>query len=294
MNTEQMEHVKTGQGFVAGLDQPRSAIPMVLRLYGYSDDDYSNVDEMYELLSRYYSRVVTCVNFTGERVFACVIPEQLLDKKIEEKYFSDYLWDVKGVVPCVKLETELENLKDGVQLIKEIPDLDNRLDRAAERNIFAVKISSMIKADNEEGIQKIVDQQMELAAGISARGFVPILEPEVFFRAENKEEAEYMLSSALKKAFKTLGEDDRVMLSVMLPKEEDNYYSFVKNPNVLRVMAISAAMPRGIATYELSKNRKVVSGFNRGFLEGFSKNLEDNVFRNVVGEAITALSKASS
>ena len=207
---------------------------------------------------------------------------------------TDYLWDEKKITPCIKLETELDELKDGVQLIKEIPNLDERLKKLADRNIFAVKISSMIKNDNEEGIEKIVAQQMELARKILDYGMVPILEPEIFFRAENKEDADYTLSSTLKRAFKELGEDDKVCLSIMLPEEEDNYYSFTKNPNVLRTMAICAAIPRGIAVSRLSKNRKVVSGFNRAFLEGISGNMDDKMFNIMISDVVASFAKASN
>lgn len=294
MNAEQFEIIGKGKGFIAALDQSGGSTPKALRLYGIHEDEYSNEDEMFDLMHKMRTRIITNHEFNSNFVIGAILFEQTMDRQIEGKYTADYLWEDKHIVPFLKIDKGLAEQENGVQLMKEITDLDGLLARAKERHIFGTKMRSVIKEANPEGIKAVVDQQFELAKKIIAADLVPIIEPEVDIRTPNKEEAEEILIKELRAHLKELGENEYVMLKVTLPEDTDAYYTVMKNPNVLRVVALSGGYSRGIAVAKLSKNQGMIASFSRALTEGLSKNMDDRLFSQMLKEAVQSIAKASN
>lgn len=294
MNTEQLEIMRNGKGFIAALDQSGGSTPKALRLYGIHEDAYQNDEEMFDLMHQMRARIITNKEFNSKSVIAAILFEKTMDKEIEGKYTADYLWEEKQIVPFLKIDKGLKELENGVQLMKDIPDLDDLLKRAKERHIFGTKMRSVIKEADPDGIKAIVDQQFEIAKKIIAADLVPIIEPEVDIHTSNKADAEELLVKEIKAHLKELGENDLVMLKVTLPEEMDEYYTVMKDPHVVRVAALSGGYTRGIAVSKLSQNRGMIASFSRALTEGLSKNMDDALFTMMLKEAVQSIAKASN
>ncbi len=143
------------------------------------------------------SRIITSPSFTGERILAAILFENTMDREIEGQPTADYLWNVKQVVPILKVDKGLAAEQDGVQLMKPMPDLDALLEKAKAKGIFGTKMRSVIKQANAAGIKAIVNQQFEVAKQIIAAGLVPIIEPEVDIHCPEKAKAEELLKAAI-------------------------------------------------------------------------------------------------
>lgn len=294
MNKEQFEIMKNGKGFIAALDQSGGSTPRALRLYGIQEDEYSNDEEMFDLIHQMRTRIITNSAFSSEYVIAAILFEQTMDRQIEGKYTADYLWENKHIVPFLKVDKGLMDEENDVQLMKEIPDLDKLLERAKERNIFGTKMRSVIKQANPVGIKAIVDQQFEMAARIFAAGLIPILEPEVDIHANDKAEAERLLIKEIKSHLSELGVEEQYMFKVTIPEDDDAYYTLIKDPHVLRVVALSGGYSRGISVAKLSKNRGLIASFSRALTEGLSRNMDDVLFTQMLKEAVQSIAKASN
>ncbi len=294
MNKEQLEIMEHAPGFIAALDQSGGSTPKALRLYGIQNDEYSTDEEMFDLIHAMRTRIITNRAFNSKNIIAAILFEQTMDRKIEDKYTPDYLWEVKHIVPFLKVDKGLEEEANGVQLMKPIPNLDDLLKRAVERNIFGTKMRSVIKSANPEGIKAIVDQQFEIALQIWAAGLVPIIEPEVDIKAPDKAECEKLLIKNIKEHLDGLAEDVKVMFKITLPEEEDAYHVFVKNSHVVRVVALSGGYSRGIAVNKLSRNHGVIASFSRALTEGLSKHMDDELFTVMLDEAVKSIGKASN
>lgn len=294
MNKEQLEIMEHAPGFIAALDQSGGSTPKALRLYGIQNDEYSNDDEMFDLMHAMRTRIITNRAFNSKNIIAAILFEQTMDRKIEDKYTPDYLWEEKHIVPFLKVDKGLEEEANGVQLMKPIPNLDDLLKRAVERNIFGTKMRSVIKSANPEGIKAIVDQQFEIALQIWAAGLVPIIEPEVDIKAPDKAECERLLIQNIKEHLDGREEDVKVMFKITLPEEEDAYHVFVKNPHVVRVVALSGGYSRGIAVNKLSRNHGVIASFSRALTEGLTKHMDDELFTIMLDEAVKSIGKASN
>ena len=189
--------MKTHPGFIAALDQSGGSTPSALRLYGIKEGAWSNEDEMFALVHQMRTRIMTSPSFTGERIIAAILFENTMDRDIERRPTSDYLWDVKRVVPFLKVDQGLAAEKDGVQLMKPMSALAALLAKAKAKGIFGTKMRSFIKQANAAGIKDIVSQQFEIAGQIIAAGLVPIIEPEVDIRCPEKAKAEELLKAAI-------------------------------------------------------------------------------------------------
>ena len=294
MNTEQLEIMQNGKGFIAALDQSGGSTPKALRLYGIHEDEYSNEEEMFDLMHKMRTRIITNREFNSKSVIGAILFENTMDRMIEDKYTADYLWEDKHIVPFLKVDKGLEELENGVQLMKDIPDLDATLAKANERHIFGTKMRSVIKEANPEGIKAVVDQQFAVAKKILAADLVPIIEPEVDIHTSNKADAEEMLIKELRTHLKELGDNDHVIMKVTLPDEIDAYYPVMKDPHVVRVVALSGGYTRGIAVSKLSQNRGMIASFSRALTEGLSKNMDDMLFSQMLKEAVLSIAKASN
>jgi len=294
-NEEQLQKMKTHPGFIAALDQSGGSTPQALVLYGIKDHSWADDDEMFDLVHQMRTRVITSPSFTGERIIGAILFEDTIDREIRGEPTADYLWNVKRVVPFLKVDKGLEGEKDGVQMMKPMPELAPLLEKAKSKRIFGTKMRSVIKQANPASIKKIVSQQFQFAKQIIAAHLIPIVEPEVDIHCPDKSTAETLLNAAILEKLNTLETGQQVMLKLTLPEHADLYGDCVHHPRVVRVVALSGGYTREEADDRLRKNHGVVASFSRALLEGLSNNQTDAEFdttldgsiRNIYGASIT-------
>jgi fructose-bisphosphate aldolase, class I len=294
LNEQQLQKMKTSPGFIAALDQSGGSTPHALGLYGIRDDAWSNEDEMFALVHQMRSRLITSPSFTGERILGAILFENTMDRDVEKRPTADYLWNVKRVVPFLKVDKGLATEKNGVQLMKPMPVLAALLDKAKSKGIFGTKMRSVVKQANAAGIKEIVDQQFELAEQIVAAGLVPIIEPEVDIYCPDKAKAEQLLRAAIHEYLEKLPEGQLVMLKLTLPEEDDFYAEFVRHPNVVRVVALSGGYTRDEANSRLHRNHGIVASFSRALVEGLSAQQSDAEFNALLDQSIQCIFEASN
>jgi fructose-bisphosphate aldolase class I len=290
---EQMQKMKNQPGFVAALDQSGGSTPHALTLYGIKDHSWSDDDEMFELVHQMRTRVITSPSFTGKRILAAILFEDTMDRDIEGQPTADYLWNVKRVVPFLKVDKGLLPEKDGVQLLKPMPELAALLDKAKTKHIFGTKMRSVIKQANPAGIKNVVQQQFEVAGRIIDAGFVPIVEPEVDIHCPEKARAEVLLKAAILEKLSGLPAGQQVMLKLTLPEQDDFYADCVRHPKVVRVVALSGGYTQKEANAKLRKNHGVVASFSRALLEGLSIHQNDAEFNAMLDASIHDIYEAS-
>ncbi len=294
LNEQQLQKMQTQPGFIAALDQSGGSTPNALRLYGIKEGAWSNEDEMFGLVHQMRTRLITSPSFTGERILAAILFENTMDRDIERQPTADYLWNVKRVVPFLKVDQGLAAEKEGVQLMKPMPALAALLDKATAKGIFGTKMRSVIKYANATGIQDIVRQQFDVAAQISAAGLVPIIEPEVDIHCPDKAEAEEMLTAALLEALNALPGEQLVMLKLTLPEHDDCYAACVSHPNVVRVVALSGGYRLEEANNRLRRNHGIVASFSRALVEGLTAQQSDAEFNALLDARIQSIFEASN
>ena len=293
MNELQFTKVKNAEGFVAALDQSGGSTPKALKLYGIQDGAYSSDEEMFDLAHAMRTRIITSPNFNGDRILGSILFEMTMDRQIDGRGSADYLWNVKNVVPFLKVDKGLIDEVDGVQMMKAMPGLDAVLDRAIEKGIFGTKMRSLIRLGNAAGVRAVVDQQFDVGRHIVAAGLVPILEPEIDIHSPSKAGAEQMLKSAILEQLAALGADQYVMLKLTLPEVDDFYADLVAHPNVLRVLALSGGYSRAEANARLSRQHRVVASFSRALTEGLTIQQSDDEFDAALEESIGSIFRAS-
>ena len=293
MNREQFETLNSGRGFIAALDQSGGSTPKALGLYGIDEGSYSGDEQMFDLVHQMRSRIVTSPAFTGDRVLGAILFEMTMDREIEGQGAAAYLWDVKRVVPFLKVDKGLADEVDGAQVMKPMPDLDALLSRAKDKGVFGTKMRSVIKLANTAGIKAVVDQQFEVGRQILAAGLVPIIEPEVDIHSPEKAGAETLLKEALLDRLASLIDDEIVMLKLTLPEEDDFYADLVSHPRVLRVVALSGGYSRDDANARLARNHGVVASFSRALTEGLTAQQSDAEFNAALDASIESIYRAS-
>ena len=294
MNQQQLEKMKNGKGFIAALDQSGGSTPKALRLYGVEDSAYANDEEMFNLVHEMRTRIITSPSFTSDRVLAAILFENTMDRKIEGKFTADYLWDVKGIIPILKVDKGLAELEDGVQLMKPIPGLDKLLARARdERHIFGTKMRSVVKEASEAGIKKIVDQQFEIGLQIAAAGLVPILEPEVDIKCPDKAKAEEILKKNIMEHLAKLPEDTKLMFKVTIPTIPDTYAELIADPRVVRVVALSGGYTREDSNKKLAENHGLIASFSRALSEGLNVKQTAAEFDALLKASVDSIYEAS-
>jgi fructose-bisphosphate aldolase class I len=293
MNNEQLERIRTGSGFVAALDQSGGSTPKALAIYGVDESSYANDDEMFDRIHEMRSRIVTSDAFGGDRVIGAILFERTMDSEIEGQSSASYLWDVKNVVPFLKVDKGLDDEVDGAQVMKPMPGLDELLDRALQKGVFGTKMRSVIKLADPVGVIAVVDQQFDVARQIIAKGLVPIIEPEIDINSWQKAQAEELLKARIIEELGTLGEQDTVMLKLTLPESAGFYQELVDHPKVLRVVALSGGYPRDEANRRLRANAGVVASFSRALTEGLTAQLSDAEFDEMLGASIQSIFDAS-
>ncbi|MGV0603924.1 fructose bisphosphate aldolase [Mycolicibacterium sp. XJ1904] len=292
MNTDQLKKAQSGAGFIAALDQSGGSTPKALKLYGIAEDAYSGDDQMFDLVHEMRTRIITSPAFDGDRIMGTILFEQTMDREIEGRPTADYLWNVKNIVPFLKIDKGLNDEQDGAQTMKPMPGLDDLLDRAAANGVFGTKERSVIKLPGA-GLDVVVAQQFEVAEQVLAKGLVPIIEPEVDIKSPKKAEAEEQLKAALLDGVGKLG-DKKVMLKLTLPDTDNLYKDLVEHPNVLRVVALSGGYSRDEANEKLARNIGVIASFSRALTEGLTAQQSDEEFNSTLDQAIASIAKASS
>lgn len=290
---QQMQKMKTQPGFIAALDQSGGSTPGALRLYGIKDGAWSNEDQMFALVHQMRTRIITSPSFNGDRILGAILFENTMDRDIEKQPTADYLWNVKRIVPFLKVDRGLEPERDGVQMMKPMPQLAALLDKARSKRIFGTKMRSVIKQANPASIKNIVRQQFELAEQIIAAGLVPIVEPEVDIHCPEKSRAETLLKAAILEKLNDLPAGHLVMLKLTLREEANFYADFVCHPRVVRVVALSGGYTRKEANDRLCKNHGVVASFSRALVEGLTAQLSDAEFNAMLDASIQSIFEAS-
>jgi hypothetical protein len=294
MNKEQFEQMKNSKGFIAALDQSGGSTPKALKLYGITEDQYSNEEQMFSLIHQMRTRIIKSPAFSHNKIIGAILFEQTMDRQIDGKYTADYLWDEKHVVPFLKVDKGLEPLdSDGVQLMKPINGLAELLSRAKERHIFGTKMRSVVKKASPKGIARVVQQQFEVAKQIIAAGLVPIIEPEVDINIPDKSPAEAILRDEIRKQLDALPSIANVMLKLSLPTINNLYKEFTQHPRVVRVVALSGGYPREKANAILAENKGVIASFSRALTEGLSATQTDEQFNNALAHTVEGIYEAS-
>ena len=290
---QQLQKMRTQPGFIAALDQSGGSTPSALRRYGIKEGAWSTEDEMFALVHQMRTRVIMSPSFKGERILGAILFENTMDRDIEKQPTADYLWNVKRVVPFLKVDKGLEAETDGVQLMKPLPALAALLDKASSKRIFGTKMRSVIKKADPAGVKNIVRQQFEVAGQILSAGLVPIVEPEVDIRCPEKAKAEALLKAAILEKLNALPAGQHVMLKLTLPEQADFYLECVRHPKVVRVVALSGGYTRDEANDRLRRNHGIVASFSRALLGGLSAQQTDAEFNAVLDASIQSIYEAS-
>ena len=293
LNKEQLNKMQRHSGFIAALDQSGGSTPKALAQYGIKEGTWSNEDEMFAIVHQMRTRMINSPGFNGERIIGAILFENTMDRDIDGQSTADYLWNVRRVVPFLKVDKGLDVEKKGVQLMKPMPTLATLLEKAKAKRIFGTKMRSVIKQANEAGIKDVVNQQFELAAQTIAAGLMPIVEPEVDIHCPEKAKAEGLLKAAILEKLNQLPQGQMVMLKLTLPEQDNFYADFVKNPKVLRVVALSGGYSRDEANNRLRRNHGVVASFSRALAEGLSAEQSAAEFNATLDKSIQSIFEAS-
>jgi fructose-bisphosphate aldolase class I len=291
---EQLQKMKTHPGFIAALDQSGGSTPHALRAYGIREDAWSNEEQMFAIVHQMRTRIMTSPCFTGERILGAIVFENTLDRDIDGQPSADYLWNVKRVVPFLKVDKGLAAEKCGVQLMKPLPELTSLLDKAKRKRIFGTKMRSVVKQADGAGIKEIVSQQFEAARQIIAAGLVPIVEPEVDIHCPEKAKAEELLKAAILEELDSLRSGELVMLKLTLPEKDDLYAECVSHPKVVRVVALSGGYSREECIKRLRRNHGVVASFSRALVEGLLAQQSDAEYNALLDASIQSIFEASN
>jgi fructose-bisphosphate aldolase, class I len=293
VNEEQRNEMASRRGFIAALDQSGGSTPKALKLYGISDDAYTNDEQMFDLIHQMRERLMASPSFTGDKVLATILFEQTMDRTINGDNTAAFLWKQKHIVPFVKVDQGLSESENGVQLMKPMTKLDPLLERAVERGIFGTKMRSFIQEPNQEGIKAIVEQQFAYADTIAQHGLMPIIEPEVSIKSPDKPTADGLLVAALHAKLDELPSDRQVMLKLTLPDEDNLYASLIEHPRVLRVVALSGGYSLKESCAILARNHRLIASFSRALTEGLTANQSDAEFDQKLASNIDDIYEAS-
>jgi fructose-bisphosphate aldolase class I len=294
MNADMLEKINNVSGFIAALDQSGGSTPKALRLYGIEEDSYDGEEEMFDLVHSMRSRIVTSPSFNGDRVLGAILFEMTMDRDVEGMGTADYLWNVKNVVPFLKVDKGLADEENGAQLMKPIPDLDALCERAVAKGVFGTKMRSVINEADAAGVDAVVDQQFELGKQILGHGLMPIIEPEVNINSSTKAEAEVLLKAAILRNLDALDEGVQVMLKLTLPVHDGFYADLIAHPKVLKVVALSGGYSRQESNERLSRQHGMIASFSRALTEGLSAQQTDDEFDALLDAAVGSIAAASA
>ena len=293
MNQQMFEQVKAGKGFIAALDQSGGSTPKALKLYGVEESEYSGDEAMFDLIHKMRSRLIKSKVFSGDRIVGAILFEMTMERQIDGIGSAEFLWNNKKIVPFLKIDNGLAAESNDVQLMKPIPELSARIAAANKHGVFGTKMRSVINLANTVGIEAIVAQQFEIGKEIIAGGLIPIIEPEVNIKSEQKAQAEEILKTSLISHLNKLNENQTVMLKLSLPTKPNLYQDLVNHPRVLKVVALSGGYSRDDANKMLAENKGVIASFSRALTEGLSAKQSDDQFDALLDSTIQSIFDAS-
>jgi fructose-bisphosphate aldolase, class I len=293
MNQQMFDQVKAGKGFIAALDQSGGSTPKALKLYGVEESEYSGEAAMFDLIHQMRSRLIKSKVFTGDRIVGAILFEMTMERQIDGIGSAEFLWNKKKIVPFLKIDNGLAAESNDVQLMKPIPELSARISAANKHGVFGTKMRSVINLANATGIEAVVAQQFEIGKEIIAGGLIPIIEPEVNIKSEQKGQAEEILKSSLITHLNKLNENQTVMLKLSLPNKPNLYQDLVNHPRVLKVVALSGGYSRDDANKMLAENNGVIASFSRALTEGLSAKQSDDQFDALLDSTIQSIFNAS-
>ena len=293
MNQQMFDQVKAGKGFIAALDQSGGSTPKALKLYGVEESEYSGEAAMFDLIHQMRSRLIKSKVFTGDRIVGAILFEMTMERQIDGIGSAEFLWNKKKIVPFLKIDNGLATESNDVQLMKPIPELSARITAANKHGVFGTKMRSVINLANATGIEAVVAQQFEIGKEIIAGGLIPIIEPEVNIKSEQKGQAEEILKSSLITHLNKLSENQTVMLKLSLPDKPNLYQDLVNHPRVLKVVALSGGYSRDDANKMLAENSGVIASFSRALTEGLSAKQSDDQFDALLDSTIQSIFNAS-
>jgi fructose-bisphosphate aldolase class I len=293
MNQQMFEQVKAGKGFIAALDQSGGSTPKALKLYGVEESEYSGEAAMFDLIHQMRSRLIKSKVFTGDRIVGAILFEMTMERQIDGIGSAEYLWNKKKIVPFLKIDNGLAAESNDVQIMKPIPELTSRIAAANKHGVFGTKMRSVINLANAAGIEAVVAQQFEIGKEIIAGGLIPIIEPEVNIKSEQKGQAEEILKTSLINHLNKLNENQTVMLKLSLPTKPNLYQDLVNHPRVLKVVALSGGYSRDDANKMLAENHGVIASFSRALTEGLSAKQSDDQFDALLDSTIQSIFNAS-
>lgn len=292
-NHEMLDKIRSANGFIAALDQSGGSTPKALKGFGYKGDEWSNDEEMFDLVHKMRVRIITSPPFNGDKILGAILFERTMDGEADGRPVPDYLWS-RRVVPFLKIDKGLEDERDGVQLMKPNPGLGSLLERAVGKGMFGTKMRSVINVANPKGIADVVRQQFEVAEQVLRYGLIPIIEPEVSIRSADRVKSDLILLHELEKALDVLPADQQVMLKLSIPATPGLFEPLVGHDRVLRVVALSGGFSRDEACRELAMNPGMVASFSRALLEGLRHDMSDEEFNATLAESIDQIFKAST
>lgn len=293
-NDQMMAQISGKNGFIAALDQSGGSTPGALRLYGIPDNAYSGDAEMFRLVHEMRVRIMTAPAFTGAKVIATILFEGTMDGEVRGQPAPTFLWQERGVIPFVKVDKGLEAEKDGVSLMRPMPELDALLTRAVKLGVFGTKMRSVINLPSKEGIAAVVAQQFEVAARIAEHGLMPIIEPEVSIKSPDKAGAEAILLAELTRNLDTVPDGRQVMLKLTIPDVRDLYLPLTKHQRVTGVVALSGGYTRDDACRRLAANHGMIASFSRALAEDLKHSMSDAEFNATLAKSIDEIYRAST
>jgi len=293
MNEAQRERMRSGRGFIAALDQSGGSAPGALARYGVEIDPGGDDAGTSDLMHRMRTRIMSSPSFSSAHVIGAILFAGTLDRDVEGRRTADFLWNLKGIVPFVKVDVGLADEHDGVQLMKPIPDLAPLLAHAAAQEVFGTKMRSVIMRGDPASIRSVVAQQFDIARAVTAAGLVPIIEPEVSIDNPDKDAVEHTLRALLSEELDALASDQHVMLKLTLPTVDGLYDEFVEHPRVLRVAALSGGYARDEASMRLARNHGMIASFSRALTEGLRVDQADADFDAQLAASVAAIFEAS-
>ena len=282
----------SGNGFIAALDQSGGSSPKALAAYGIDESAWENDEQMFEKIHEMRTRIIINPKF-DERISGAILFERTMNSEIEGMPTAQYLSEKKNIVPFLKVDEGLADELNGVQLMKEMKGLTERLKSANGHGIFGTKMRSVIHSANAEGIAAIVAQQFAVGGVIIDAGLMPIIEPEVNIKSTEKAACETLLRAELLKSLDALPEDKHVMLKLTLPEEAGFYTSLINHPRVLRVVALSGGYSRDEANSKLIMNAGMTASFSRALVQDLRADQSEEEFTAALDSAIESIYQAS-
>ncbi len=290
---QQHEIIHTRPGFIAALDQSGGSTPKALRLYGVAENAWSSEAEMFDLVHAMRTRIMTSPAFSGQRILGAILFENTLNRQVEGRGAAAYLWEAKQVVPFLKVDKGLAEERDGVQLMKPMPALEDLLAQGKAKGVFGTKMRSVIKQANAVGVNALVAQQFETARRILAQGLTPIVEPEVDIHCAEKAQAEALLKAAMLRELDALN-GNQVILKLTLPEADNFYADCIAHPQVLRVAALSGGYSREESNARLRRQNGMTASFSRALTEGLQRQQNDDEFSSLLDASIGSIFEAST